>query len=819
MTRHLFSFSLLFVISITTVAATQIRVQAETRADIEIPTPVQISSSRAATGFFQSAVHLSGYIRDPEGSPVDRVDLMVIGSSGKTLGTSRTDKNGYYELVVPRDSLYRLETRRWGRNDVYQVHQYAPAIKLIKPTDASEARADIVMRPGGNIVLRGFDAKGNLIRTGAFRTITNNYILVTDLDDQPNYGRFVPIFDTLPGQSQSLEMSIPAVAVPLHSSTRIYVQWLVPEFGQVFLTLDNEGQGYKISEQGGLVYLNVSYEAAKSELTRLRREYAAIASLGYSIDNKIADAIQNSEFHLRKAEAILNQGPQEQLLADNELNFSLRDTLLAQEELHLQRAQADIEKNRKGTITLRIVASDGRPLPKRTVNFRQTSHDFLFGVFPMGKRGQYDPRYAELLQNAGFNYSTIHFHWRGLEPQPGRFTWSVVDQWQNIKEQMNHGFQIMGIALRLARGADLDDTFCPLWMDSMSFADLKTNAYEHLRAVAARYSNNVETWIIAEQNTSTANCLNFTWEQKIEYIHSAIAGLRAGDPTARIAYNAFPLTYNGAEKLDDTNAIAIGASYIEFLNLLRSRGTRIDAIALEFYYAGNLVLGSPTPGMTLASESRWLDQYAQFGKPIYVKEVCPPSVMYSGSSWWHRPWDEATQAEFIEKFYTIAFSKPLVKEIGYGAGISDENAFVRSCGILDENLKPKPAYFTLKKLIASWTTSGVGTTDDNGELVIKGFAGDYQIDVMDQASISFLAHITEKTDSSSVLTLPASSVLPPQTTSAPVESQASRQDQTTSAPVDSRTSQQDLTWISIVFVVVIAIGGFLSGLKIVCRRR
>jgi hypothetical protein len=77
------------------------------------------------------------------------------------------------------------------------------------------------------------------------------------------------------------------------------------------------------------------------------------------------------------------------------LNLSLATTLSTQEQLHLEKAQIDIEQNRAGDLRLTIVDEHGQPIPKAVITFQQVSHDFLFGANPSGKHSEYDPEYME----------------------------------------------------------------------------------------------------------------------------------------------------------------------------------------------------------------------------------------------------------------------------------------------------------------------------------------------------------------------------------------------------------------------------------------
>lgn len=757
-------------------------------------------------------VRIFGHITNLNGSAIPQAILDLYDNTGTRLDLIRADNNGFYEFSVPRKNKYNLIVSSLAEKTDFQVFQHIPVSQEIRPGDAAEIETNITLRPGANLILHAYDSSGNLFRIQAFQSISGNQVFVTDLDDQPQYGWFSSLNDTYSrNQGGKWDLTIPAIAVPVQTPVRFHVFWEIPEFGKVILDLDNEGAGYQIEDQGDYLVLNFNYEAAKSQLAALRQDYETASEQGYPLTVDVQNGIQSSETHLNNAETFLSQTP---VLMENvvsELNLTLRDALITHEELVLQKAKYDIEQNRKGSVRLQVLDSEGNPIPAATVSFQQTSHDFLFGAQPIGnKENRYLASYAALLREAGLNSAYISADWGKLEASPGIFDWTWMDRDQNVPALLDQGFKVDGgLAFWLFRenASVYDNT--PKYQDSMSFSDLQSNAYEHMRTLAYRYRGRIDLWGINEQNLPQTNVLNLTWDQKIVLAHSAIAGMKAGNPDASTLFVSAALPYEYyVEKLEDPATYAGGIAFKDYLNLAASRDISIDVIGLEFYYAGVDILGNPRPGLSLASLSRLLDQYSGFDKPIYVEEFSAPSTQQLGSNWWHRPWDEATQAEFLEDFYTIAFSKPLVQSIAWSYGISDDECFIQSGGLLDSNGTPKPAYFALKNLITSWTTNGTGTTNENGELVISGFAGDYQLQITDGARVaSFTVRISEREEKPAVLTIPkATSTLSQTPMAISTDTQFSHQ------------SGQDWTRISIVLAILVAVG-LVLGIGYMINRR
>jgi hypothetical protein len=102
---------------------------------------------------------------------------------------------------------------------------------------------------------------------------------------------------------------------------------------------------------------------------------------------------------------------------------------------------------------------------------------------------------------------------------------------------------------------------------------------------------------------------------------------------------------------------------------------------------------------------------------------------------------EVYQAAYIKDFYTLLFSHPSVSSITMW-NLTDRNAWRgHAAGILDNDMQPKKAFFTLKKLIKdTWSTKLKTEFNANEGLAFFGFYGKYKgtVSVGDKVySISF----------------------------------------------------------------------------------
>jgi len=127
---------------------------------------------------------------------------------------------------------------------------------------------------------------------------------------------------------------------------------------------------------------------------------------------------------------------------------------------------------------------------------------------------------------------------------------------------------------------------------------------------------------------------------------------------------------------------------------------------------------------------RFLDLIPNKNLSTHVTQFNAPGNFTSNLGYWHkRSWDEKLKTEWIEKFYTVAFSKPVVREIIY-YNVIDQSYQTANRGLIDVNYSLRESFYALKTLIKEkWTTRLRMKTDANGLLEFRGFAGDYNITV------------------------------------------------------------------------------------------
>jgi hypothetical protein len=185
------------------------------------------------------------------------------------------------------------------------------------------------------------------------------------------------------------------------------------------------------------------------------------------------------------------------------------------------------------------------------------------------------------------------------------------------------------------------------------------------------------------------------------------------------------------------------------MKLLIEKGIEFDMIGLEVYGKDR------TPGVpsdsngnpVVQSVSKRLDTWAELGKPIILTEVDVTTEP-----------NKKTQAEWLRDFYAMAFAKPYMKGIVWS--FMFDNPWLPKAGIFDchtqdqygncqSGPRPRQAYYALKNLTSSWLTEGGETTDSEGRLRFRGFAGNYSITVNAKGfkPLEVIIHVPEQMES------------------------------------------------------------------------
>lgn len=340
-----------------------------------------------------------------------------------------------------------------------------------------------------------------------------------------------------------------------------------------------------------------------------------------------------------------------ELLGRGELFESLKESLWAGEELVVERARQAIEK-------------------------RGARRGFLFGCNAFGYPKLGKP-YAERFE-ALFNYATLPFYLGPTEPVEGKPDYSRVEKILSW---------IGGVEI-LAKGHPLVWFFPPTtpgWLKGRPYAEVKRMATDYARQSVLRFRHRIHAWDVINE-AHLQNVLDFDFEQQIDITRAAAEAAREADPSCfRVVNNC--CTWN-----DYMRAPQLGRRNVyDYLRTVLDAGIDFEAIGLQYYHAGRDML----------EIERSVETFKGFGKPIHITELGAPSEPALGQPPWHGgQWSATAQADWVEQFYTLAYSKPYIEAITWW-DLSDP-AFIPHGGLVSEELAPKPAYERLAALLGKW---------------------------------------------------------------------------------------------------------------------
>jgi hypothetical protein len=303
-------------------------------------------------------------------------------------------------------------------------------------------------------------------------------------------------------------------------------------------------------------------------------------------------------------------------------------------------------------------------------------------------------KYKDTLTNS-FDYAVLPMRWKQIQPQEHTFDAEPVDEWVELLTRKR---------LPIIAGPliDLTDDEVPDWMYMWEhdFDTMRELAYEYVQKIVTRYRKSISVWnVCAGLHTNSVFTLSF--EQLIELTRLLVAQVKTLLPAARTLITVkFPF----GELHARSRASVPPMLYAE---MVAQSGINFEAFGLEYE------MGVATPGMftrDLFQFSSMLDKFSTLGRPLFLTSLGVPGratpdphdrsegkldPILAGK--WKRPWDPDLQAEWLAAAYRIALSKPYIESIAW-ANLADINPSLPGGGLLDDMLKPKPAFTRLQEM-------------------------------------------------------------------------------------------------------------------------
>ena len=387
------------------------------------------------------------------------------------------------------------------------------------------------------------------------------------------------------------------------------------------------------------------------------------------------------------------------------------------EERLLKQAARNIERHRKGDVTLRLRNSDGAQSKPESIEIEQTGHDFLLGCIAFDLVGRdihnedlFKQRFKDL-----FNFAVLPFYWGSYERRPGR------PRWQDILEVVEwckaNDITVKGHPLVWTHPAGT-----PKWLSRYSPEETEELLKSRVMRIVDGYSEEIRMWDVVNEAVHTRTWMH---QDKKDYARESVADMadyvekafrwaHKGNPDATLILNDFAL-------IPDESA---RGRFVGLVKELKSRGVPISGLGLQAH--------EPRQEWFPPEQTReTLNEVGELGYPLHITEFTPQSSGKQITGGWRKgKWTEENQAEFAEQLCRLAFGHPDVVSFTFW-GLSDRRIWLEKGGLITEEYKPKPVYERMYKLFhEQWHTAltldGVG---EDGSATFRGFYGDYRVTV------------------------------------------------------------------------------------------
>lgn len=397
----------------------------------------------------------------------------------------------------------------------------------------------------------------------------------------------------------------------------------------------------------------------------------------------------------------------------------------------LEGANKRIDSIRKGSTTVQFVYDGKQPnVLQATTDFKLVNHAFNFGVsltqmspFSTDYQEVYKSRVKEL-----FNFVTLGFYWAARDERSD-LTGYKRQMKEKVKWAVNNNIKIKGHPL-------LWHESLPKWViDYEDSEALEKIIYKRIKDLIQSYPE-IAYWDVYNEAVAPFKS------------HVTPSGVTRWIRYKGGIYSAMKELYDFVNKIDATKIYTnnhyqpTDPEFFKLNEFFIEQNVGYDAIGMQAHMQ--------THDNVFSEDELWnlVNTFTPLGKQIQFTEVTVTSSKLFNNWKDHQvflekrkeaqkkgkslnlpslPEKEIYQAAYLKDFYTLLFSHPNVSSITMW-DLTDRNAWRgHAGGILDMELQPKKAFYTLKNLIKdTWTTRVNTKFDLDKGLTFSGFYGTYE---------------------------------------------------------------------------------------------
>ncbi|MEM9136143.1 MAG: endo-1,4-beta-xylanase, partial [Cyanobacteria bacterium P01_F01_bin.42] len=379
---------------------------------------------------------------------------------------------------------------------------------------------------------------------------------------------------------------------------------------------------------------------------------------GYRPSAAVTDRIERAELKLERATAETDPQPMAQWA-----NESLKESLWSGEQAVFDQA-------------------------KQVIARRVRRDEFLFGANFFGHPSageKYDQQFQKL-----FNFATLPFYWRSFEHERGKPAYAQTEaklDWLNRANILPKGHPLVWF----------HEIGVPDWIKGKSYSEVRDLVRSRVIEVTRHFGDRIPYYDIINEahDIAWANQLDFSQEQMLEMTKLAAEASAEGFPQVQRIVNTCCSWAKYVPKGSQSQPLR---SAYQYLQSCIDAEIPFETIGIQLYY----------PSQDMFEIHRLLERFGTLGKPIHITELGvsssteedEKSYFKKPSGLWHAPWSETVQADWIEQFYTLCYSKPFIGAVTWW-DFADANFWPHG-GFLRRDMTPKESFFRLKNLRQVW---------------------------------------------------------------------------------------------------------------------
>ncbi len=471
--------------------------------------------------------------------------------------------------------------------------------------------------------------------------------------------------------TRELEVQAERIIHGLPDKPLLFSVWLeVPGFGKMSFTAANGGKGFVPQGQ----VLDAAYEAARHRVLSVSGVLADAIGQGFRFPEQIHKDLEQAGALIVKA-ASVPAGSSEQ-------------ARLALESLALS-----------GPAGEQTVVEIGKQKLDRQGGMRSTQWISTFSYY-MDREGD---KWTQGMDPV-FNAVAANWHWQEVMQPDGKGGWTF--KWGS--EESIQRMHQMGKHIRVVTGMWMNRV--PQWHPPVTFENVLPIQTAFAKEIACHFPEITNFQVASEMNGSWDLLTKLGPDPAAELVRAvSLATAKARPDAVRAVNTNLPFGENAASHFGGNPPILSG---FEFYRLLGQKQIPYEAIVLQLYHEQR----------DLFELDQRLEQFKCFGKKIQLELAAfssneigalgchhfPKGHPRQTQGCWHRPWDEALQADWLEQMFIISMSKDYVEEFCWWDLADYQDCYFPWGGLLDSQYRPKEAYNRLRSIVERWRGEATG---------------------------------------------------------------------------------------------------------------